>query len=284
MTIDLTEHAASAGQAIVTDADVGVGRATALELAMAGFDVGLTWCADETSARELGEEIRRLGRWSELRELDVRRVAADPGTASVIDDLATALGGLSVLVCTGPTAPEPTAFVDQDAEAVRTALDVAVVAPAVLAQRAARHMIEQRVSGRLIHVTGVREHVVAAGAGAECAAQSALGAMAKVMALELAPHGITVNTVAPGEIATPRLGEHGVDPSLVDRPGIPAGRPAAAHEIARAIVYLAGPGADYVTGTSIVVDGGLVLTAGAAGARAGEVAAGTGDADLSLHA
>lgn len=282
MTIDLTAHAASAGQAIVTDADVGVGRATALELAMAGFDVGLTWCADETSARELAEEIRRLGRWSELRELDVRRVAEDPGRASVIDDLATALGGLSVLVCTGVRTPDPTPFVDQDADTWRTALDVAVVAPAVLAQRAARRMIDEHVSGRLIHVTGVHEHVVASGAGADCAAKSALGALTKVMALELAPHGITVNTVAPGETATPRLGEHGVDPSLVDRPGIPVGRPAAAHEIARAIVYLAGPGADYVTGTSIVVDGGLVLTAGSAGGRSGEVAA--GDPDLSLHA
>ena len=100
------------------------------------------------------------------------------------------------------------------------------------------------------------------GAGAECAAKSGLGTLTKVMALELAEHGITVNTVAPGDVVEPVSGQHGVDRASVDRPGIPAGRAAGVHEIARAILYLAGPGADYVTGTSIVVDGGMVLTMG----------------------
>lgn len=81
------------------------------------------------------------------------------------------------------------------------------------------------------------------------------------MALELGRHGITVNSVAPGEIATPMTGAHDEDPAEEKRPALPAGRPGHAFEIAEAIAFLARPGARYATGSSIVVDGGLMLTA-----------------------
>jgi NAD(P)-dependent dehydrogenase (short-subunit alcohol dehydrogenase family) len=81
------------------------------------------------------------------------------------------------------------------------------------------------------------------------------------MALELAPHGILVNAVAPGEIATPMTGNEDVDPTTVERPGIPLKRPGSAHEIASLVAWLASPGAGYTTGSSFVVDGGLLLMA-----------------------
>jgi NAD(P)-dependent dehydrogenase (short-subunit alcohol dehydrogenase family) len=81
------------------------------------------------------------------------------------------------------------------------------------------------------------------------------------MALELAEHGITVNAVAPGEIATPMTDAHEEDPQTIERPGIPAGRPGDAREIAAAIAFLASPDASYVTGESFVVDGGMLLMA-----------------------
>jgi NAD(P)-dependent dehydrogenase (short-subunit alcohol dehydrogenase family) len=83
--------------------------------------------------------------------------------------------------------------------------------------------------------------------------------LTKVMALELASHGITVNAVAPGEIATGMTGAADEDPASIERPMIPAGRPGHAREIASAIAYLASPEASYVTGESHVVDGGLLL-------------------------
>jgi NAD(P)-dependent dehydrogenase (short-subunit alcohol dehydrogenase family) len=83
------------------------------------------------------------------------------------------------------------------------------------------------------------------------------------MALELAEHGITVNAVAPGEIATPMTGAEDQDPRRLDRPGIPAGRPGHADEIAEAIAFLASPEAGYATGASFVIDGGLLLMAAA---------------------
>jgi NAD(P)-dependent dehydrogenase (short-subunit alcohol dehydrogenase family) len=79
------------------------------------------------------------------------------------------------------------------------------------------------------------------------------------MALELADHGITVNSVAPGEIATPMTGNEDVDPATQDRPGIPLKRPGDAREIAATVAFLASPEASYTTGASYLVDGGMLL-------------------------
>jgi NAD(P)-dependent dehydrogenase (short-subunit alcohol dehydrogenase family) len=96
---------------------------------------------------------------------------------------------------------------------------------------------------------------------AYCAAKHGLGGVTKVMALELAPHGITVNAVAPGEIATKMTGQEDVDPRGQPRPGIPLRRPGDAREIAAAVAFLASPEAGYATGQSFVLDGGMLLMA-----------------------
>jgi NAD(P)-dependent dehydrogenase (short-subunit alcohol dehydrogenase family) len=80
------------------------------------------------------------------------------------------------------------------------------------------------------------------------------------MAWELAEHGITVNAVAPGQIATPMTGQDDVDPHGIERPRIPLGRPGDAREIAATVAFLASGAATYTTGVSYVVDGGMLLT------------------------
>jgi NAD(P)-dependent dehydrogenase (short-subunit alcohol dehydrogenase family) len=114
--------------------------------------------------------------------------------------------------------------------------------------------------GRLVFVTSVHEHVPLRFAAAYAAAKAGLGMAAQVMALELAQFGITVNAVAPGHIATPMTGKAGVDPHTVSLPPIPLGRPGAPEEVAATIAHLVSPAAAYVTGSSFVVDGGLLLT------------------------
>jgi NAD(P)-dependent dehydrogenase (short-subunit alcohol dehydrogenase family) len=89
------------------------------------------------------------------------------------------------------------------------------------------------------------------------------------MALELAEHGITVNAVAPGEIATPMTGQEDIDPHTEDRPGVPLGRPGDAREVAAVIAFLAGPDATYVTGASWSVDGGMLRMGPQAGSHLG---------------
>lgn len=135
----------------------------------------------------------------------------------------------------------------------------------ICAQRAARRMVEAGRGGRIVNVTSVHEHVPLRGFSAYCASKGGVGLLTKVMALELAEHGVTVNAVAPGEVATPMTGQPDVDPGGQDRPGIPLGRPADAREVARLIAWLASPEASYTTGASFVIDGGMLLVAAEAG-------------------
>jgi NAD(P)-dependent dehydrogenase (short-subunit alcohol dehydrogenase family) len=243
--------------AIVTASDSGIGKATAVALARDGFDVGITWHSDRDGAEATAGEARAAGRAAEVRRLDLTRL---PAAADVIDELAEALGGLDVLVNnagTGHSAP----FVDTEWDAWRMVLDVDLNGAFLCAQRAARRMIAAGGGGRIINVTSVHEHVPLRGSSAYCAAKGGLGMLTKVMALELAPHGITVNSVAPGEIATPMTGAEDEDPGEMERPAIPAGRPGDAREMAAVVAFLASGASSYVTGTSVVADGGLLLMA-----------------------
>ena len=246
-----------ASKAIVTGSDSGIGKATAVALAEAGYDVGITWHSDDAGAKGTAEEVKALGRRAEVRRLDL---TDPPAAAGVIDELADALGGLDVLVNnagTGITEP----FLEMELESWSEVLAVDLTGPMLCAQRAARRMVDAGGGGRIINVTSVHEHVPLEGSSAYCAAKGGLGLLTKVMALELAEHGILVNAVAPGEISTPMTGQHDVDPQSEDRPGIPLGRPGHSREIAAAIVHLASPEASYTTGASFVIDGGLLLMA-----------------------
>ncbi len=246
--------------AIVTGSDSGIGKATAVRLAQDGFDVGITWNTDEAGAKGTAEEVAAAGRKAEVRQLDLSRL---PEAAAVVDEMADVLGGLDVLVNNAGTGAS-SSFLDFGWDQWRHVLAVDLDGPFLCAQRAARRMVERGAGGRIVNVTSVHEHVPLEGSSAYCAAKGGLGLLTKVMALELAEHGITVNAVAPGEISTPMTGQHDVDPATQERPGIPLGRPGAASEIAAAISFLAGPDASYVTGTSFVVDGGLLLMAAVA--------------------
>jgi NAD(P)-dependent dehydrogenase (short-subunit alcohol dehydrogenase family) len=134
----------------------------------------------------------------------------------------------------------------------------------VCAQRAARRMIDQGRGGRIVNVTSVHEFIPLPGGANYCASKGGLGMLTKVLALELAEHGIRVNAIAPGEIATPMTGQHDVDPTQgQEKPYVPLERAGHAREIASLVVWLASPEATYANGSSFVVDGGLMLKAAA---------------------
>ncbi len=242
--------------AIVTASDSGIGQESAKALAEDSFDIGITYHEDEAGARETLSAVEAAGRRGEIRHLDLTVL---PDAANVIDELADALGGLDVLVNNAGTGDPTGDFLELSYDEWRQVIDTNLSGAFLCAQRAARRMIERGSGGRIVNVTSVHEHVPLEGSSAYCAAKGGLGLLTKVMALELAEHGILVNAVAPGEISTPMTAQDDVDPNTQQRPGIPLGRPGQAAEVAAVIRFLASPEAGYVTGASYVVDGGLML-------------------------
>jgi NAD(P)-dependent dehydrogenase (short-subunit alcohol dehydrogenase family) len=244
--------------AIVTASDSGIGQETAKELAENGFDVGITYHKDEAGAQETLTVVEGVGRRGEVRQLDLTNL---PRAADVIDELADALGGVDVLVNNAGTNDPTGEFLKLSYEEWQTVLDTNLSGAFLCAQRAARRMVDGGNGGRIINVTSVHEYIPRVGASAYCASKGGLGLLTKVMAMELAPFGITVNAIAPGEISTPMTGDEDTDPYTIERPNLPLGRPGHAREIAAFIAFLASERASYATGSSFVVDGGLMLMA-----------------------
>ena len=240
--------------AIVTGADSGIGRAVAAALAGGALDVGITYNSDKAGAEAAAEEVRGHGVRAAIRQLDLTDL---PGSVGVIDELADELGGVDVLVNNAGMMTGLRAL-DVDFETWRKVLDVDLNGAFLCSQRAAHRMIEAGRGGRIIMVTSVHEHQPRVGEAPYCAGKAGAGMLAKVLALELADHGITVNCVAPGEIATPMNDSEGVDVRETRRPGLPIPRSGDAREVAAVAAFLATPAASYVTGTSWPVDGGML--------------------------
>jgi NAD(P)-dependent dehydrogenase (short-subunit alcohol dehydrogenase family) len=244
--------------AIVTASDSGIGQESAKALAESGFDVGITYREDEAGANETLDSVRAAGRRAEVRQMDLTRL---PEAAGVIDELADALGGLDALVNNAGTGDPTGDFLKLSYDEWRQVIDTNLSGAFLCAQGAARRMVEAGNGGKIVNITSVHEHVPRVGASAYCASKGGLGLLTKVMAMELAPHGITVNAVAPGEIATPMTGAEDTDPHTIERPNLPLGRPGHAREIAAWVAFLASERSSYATGASFVVDGGLMLMA-----------------------
>ncbi|HZT84676.1 MAG TPA: SDR family oxidoreductase [Gaiellaceae bacterium] len=244
--------------ALVTGAQRGIGLACARALRSAGARVG---CVDLPGSG-LEEAVAGLGPGASAHPADV----ADVGRAeALVEEVVRRHGRLDILVgAAGTLAPAPFLALTPD-DWDRT-LAVNARGAVFLAQACARHFVAAGVAGRIVLVASiVGRSVVRPNNTAYSASKAALIQAARCMALELAPHGITVNTVSPGSTATEMLLEvqaRGDVESIVRgnaaewRLGIPLGRLAEPSDQAALVVFLAGDGARHITGQDLAVDGG----------------------------
>ena len=249
-------------RAIVTGSDSGIGRATAVALAAAGHDVAVTWHTDREGAEQTATEVRSHGARAVVAQLDVTDI---PACGDVIDEMIDELGGLDVFVNNAGIGTH-TPFLDLSLDEWNRVFDTDLTGAFVCLQRAARSMVAAGRGGRLIAVTSVHAHQPMVGYSAYDAAKHGLSGLMKNLALELGAHGISAVSVAPGAIATGASGEADVDPKQIDRPGIPLGRPGDAREVAALIAFLASSEAAYISGTTLVIDGGMLQMGPQAGA------------------
>lgn len=241
---------------------LGHRRAAALLLATDGFDIGLTVHSDTEGAAAAARGVEHRGqrcvmaswRHGVMASFD----ASSEDAGATIDRLIDDLGGVGVLVNVAGT-DHSQRVVDLDLQRWNHVLATDLTGPFLACQRAARVMVAGGHGGRIINVTSVHEHVPRLGAAGYCSAKAGLGMSTKVLALELGEHQITVNSVAPGEIATEMTGMDENEAYQQDRPGNPLGRPGHVEEVASVIGFLASPRSAYVTGASYTVDGGLTL-------------------------
>lgn len=243
-----------AGQRVlITGSTRNTGYGIAMRFAREGAHVVINGTTAEKVTRAAADVRAATG-------ATVVEAPADLGTLEGVEALFTAvregLGGLDVLVNNavhlglGPT------FVEVPDDFVVAVLNVNVLGYYRCGQRAAKLMIEQATGGAIVNVSSNTSEQSIRQRSAYCASKGAIDALTRAMALDLAPHSIRVNTVAPGYIWTERWEVLDEAVAARRRRNVPLGEPATADDIAEAVMFMASPAAGNVTGSRLVVDGG----------------------------
>jgi NAD(P)-dependent dehydrogenase (short-subunit alcohol dehydrogenase family) len=237
--------------ALVTGANTGIGLAIAQRLLADGYALGYATSGNDEEYKVVLDEMRK--EHGEDRVAWVYGDLADPAVPSdLVAGVVDQLGRIDVLVNNaGLSTAKP--FFELTVEDFDVTFHVDVRASFLLAQYAGAHMREQG-GGSIVNITSVHEHIPRANFAVYASAKAALGMLTHGMSLELAVHNIRVNSVAPGVIATPR---NEADARELDVE-VPLGRPGKPEEVAALVAWLCTDEAAYVTGSSYVMDGGMI--------------------------
>jgi NAD(P)-dependent dehydrogenase (short-subunit alcohol dehydrogenase family) len=243
------------GRALVTGAARGLGAAIALGLAREGFDLAVT----SRDADRLAGTLAALGPTGSRvipLALDVRSV---PSVERAVAGAIEALGGLDVLVNNaGITARTPA--LEVTLEEWNEILRVNVTGALLMSQQVARHLVASQRGGCIINIASTHGLIGFAQRLSYGTSKGALIQMTRMLAIEWAAHGIRVNSIAPGTVETPSRAEFfAANPvtreAMIRR--VPVGRFAVPEEVSAMVRYLASPAAAYVTGQTLILDGGL---------------------------
>ena len=235
--------------ALVTGAGRGIGEGCARGLAEAGAEVILM--------SRTGAELDRLEARIEADGGLARTAVCDVADVAAVKALVPGLGPIDVLVNNaGTNIPEP--FVEVTEEHYDRVMNLNVRAAFMVSQAVAKTMIARGDGGSIIHMSSQMGHVGAPSRAVYCTSKHAIEGLTKAMAWDLAPHGIRVNAVGPTFIETPMTRPFLADEAFVEDTlsRIALGKFGQPEDVAAAVVYLASPASDMVTGTSLLVDGG----------------------------
>ena len=242
--------------ALVTGSGRGIGRGIALEFARQGYDVAIHHRKEPEGSERVAQEIRNLGRRAEILAGDL----SDKETpARIVNETYERMGRLDVLVNNaGITVRKP--FLEMELERLEQCYRVDFLAAYLCAQQAARRMMETGTKGAVINITSVHQERTNDGDTIYGSMKAALARATESMAYELAPYGIRVNAVAPGlTLLEENRGSNWQERAETIQQAIPAGRAGNVEDVARAVAFLASDQAEYITGITLRVDGGMNL-------------------------
>jgi NAD(P)-dependent dehydrogenase (short-subunit alcohol dehydrogenase family) len=243
--------------AIVTGAAAGIGRAAALRLGADGYRVACL-DIDEDGAAQAAAEIAKDGGSAIAAGVDV---SSPDSVGAAFDRVQAELGTPDALVsCAGILHISPA--LELAADDWKKTIDVNLTGTFLCDQAAARLMAAGGRGGRIVNIASVHSAAPGRGLSHYDASKGGIWMLTRNLALELAPHRITVNAIGPGLVVNTRLGG-GTSAEYLDSvvPAIPLGRAGQPEDIAGAVAFLCSADASYVTGSMLFVDGGMLLTA-----------------------
>ena len=246
--------------ALVTGGSRGIGKGICLELAKEGCNVVVNYVAHKEKAEETVQEIKSLG-------VESYSVRANVANRDEVDDMVktvTDKNALDILVGNaGVVQFEP--FLEITKEAWDYQMNINLVGSFNIGQAIARYFVAKKKPGKIVFVTSFNQEVPNGSQGVYSITKSGIKMLAKTMALELAEHHINVNTIAAGAVITDiNRGQIEQFPGLVDRLSkiIPLHRWGTVEDMGKAAVFLASSDSDYITGSTIFVEGGIMINTG----------------------
>ena len=241
--------------ALVTGSSRGIGRGIAVRFAQEGADVVINYIGSRDTAEAVRVEVEAMGARGVLVQADVSSTAA---VARLIDEAVHALGSLDILVNNAGVQRQAPFWEVAEAEYDQV-MAVNIKGAFFAAQAFTRYLRAAARPGRIINISSVHEDIAFPNFAAYSASKGAMRMMARTLAVELGPLGITINNIAPGAIETP------INRALLNDPAklqsllaqIPVGRLGQVEDVAGLAAFLASDDAAYITGATFSIDGGL---------------------------
>jgi NAD(P)-dependent dehydrogenase (short-subunit alcohol dehydrogenase family) len=251
-----TPRRLSGKTAFITGGGKGIGRAIALRFAREGANVALVQ-RDSATAHQTADEITAAG--GAAIALGDTDVSQPDHVQRAVAASVERFGRIDILINNASIAGYSGSFLDVPLEVWQNILNVNLTGMFLCGQAVARQMVANGIAGRIINVGSINSFAAEKDAAAYVASKGGILSLTHAMAVDLAPHGILVNCLAPGPVTVER------NEALFNGPlhapiarSVPLGRPGTADEVAAAAVFLASDDASYVTGASLLVDGGTL--------------------------